>query len=107
VTKAREVELLDETIATFGPDSYLGPWLAEYRESIRADIANDLSVSAPLPSVARAESVAILNRATEDAAAIVETARRKAQALEVDAYAKVAKIRKDAQYALGRLAGQL
>ena len=53
MTKANELELLDKTIAAFGQDSYIGPWLAEIKDSLVADIRNDFAVSAPMPSEAR------------------------------------------------------
>jgi|SRR5215831_7212963 len=63
MTKRQELELLADTIARFGPDSYIGPWLAEYRIELEAGIVADLEPRAPLPEAARREAAAILEAA--------------------------------------------
>ena len=100
MTKARELQLLDVTIAQFGHDSYLGPWLADSRAQIAADIQSDVCISAAMPGQARREGAAILEAAKRDAAQILADATEQARLL-------VEKARKDAadvrSYARARL----
>jgi hypothetical protein len=74
MTKAHEVALLDQMIAAFGPNSYLGPWLAENRASIVADIASDNPVDVILPSEAKRMAHDIIAEADARAKAIIDAA---------------------------------
>jgi len=87
MTKPTELELLDRTIAAFGPNSYLGPWLAEVRDELRQTILADLTPRPRLPREAYAEAVRTMTeanaaadeiraRAIEAAATIRQTADR-------------------------------
>jgi F0F1-type ATP synthase membrane subunit b/b' len=80
MTKAQETALLARTIETFGPSSYLGPWLAEYRAELETTIAQDLPPAAMLPAAAYAEARAILETARQDAERIRTEARTAAAA---------------------------
>jgi uncharacterized protein YukE len=43
MTKQQEIEWLDKTIRTLGESTYIGATLADQRESIIADIRNDIA----------------------------------------------------------------
>lgn len=79
MTKTDEIALLDATIKRFGEQSYLGPWLAEIRQDLVADISNDVSPTPLLPSKARTHARLIVEKAERDAA---ET-RKKADEYEI------------------------
>lgn len=85
MTKCDELMWLDTAIKTLGPNSYLGPWLQEYREDITRDILSDFPVNVPLPSVARAEARSILADAESERRAIQDAAERKAAKMIEDA----------------------
>lgn len=42
MTKQQELDILKETITRLGPDSYIGPWLAEQLPGIERDIRSDI-----------------------------------------------------------------
>lgn len=102
MTKDSEIALLDRTIATFGPSSYLGPWLSEYRAVLVADIRNDITPSAPLPSVARAEASLVLETARAEASAIRTAATRTAAAELETARAECRELRENVRTAVSR-----
>ena len=74
MNKKTEIELLDATIKAFGRDSYLGPWLAEVRDTLVRDIGNDVCMTAPLPRQAQAQAERMLTAAREQAATIKKQA---------------------------------
>lgn len=82
MTKSQEIELLDKTIKAFGTDSYLGPWLAESRAAIAADISNDVCINVPMPAAARRVAEDLLTAARAEADRIVADAKAQA-ALEL------------------------
>jgi DNA repair ATPase RecN len=65
--KTQEIELLDKTIRAFGPNSYLGPWLAENRMLLIDQIQSDFSPNAMMPAQARREAQRIIDTAHADA----------------------------------------
>jgi cell division septum initiation protein DivIVA len=85
MTKQQEIAALDRFIAQLGTASYLGPWLADNREAIVADIKNDLSVSPLLPGAAHKVSAQLLADARTQSTALVEAAREQADALRAQA----------------------
>jgi hypothetical protein len=81
VTKTNEVAALDRFIAELGPHSYLGPWLADQRDAIVADIAKDWPVTPLLPSAAYRKANQIIADAHVSATVITDLARDKAETL--------------------------
>lgn len=75
MTKRQELDILDETIAKLGPDSYLGPWLAsvasEVERSVRSDYFPTVSVKETQLSCAKMKDEA---KAWADA--VMEDAKR-------------------------------
>ncbi|HXU02720.1 MAG TPA: hypothetical protein VN903_17265 [Polyangia bacterium] len=67
MTKQQEIAALDAFIAKLTPHSYLGPWLADNRESIVADITSDCSIDLQLPGAARHTARGIIESAKQDA----------------------------------------
>ena len=82
MTKAAEIELLKKTIAAFGPNSYIGPWLAECHDQIVADINNDVMVDVGFPSAARKAAFDILAQARDERDRILQLARDAAQQMD-------------------------
>jgi hypothetical protein len=80
MTKDHELRELDATIKRFGPDSYIGAWLAEYRMAIIDAIASDFPVGTrvPMPGEAAREARELLERARATAARELEAARLEA-----------------------------
>lgn len=107
MTKTRELELLDQTINKFGPDSYLGPWLSESRASIAGDINLDLPVDAMLPGPAYREGLRIRAEALAEADRIRREATEQANAMLVRARDEVERIRAEARRVLQRAAATL
>lgn len=48
MTKSQEIEILLETAAKLGKNSYCGPWLASVAEEVRSEIRSDFM---PSPSI--------------------------------------------------------
>lgn len=92
MTKTAEIALLDSTIASFGTDSYIGPWLAEYREQIISDMKSDFSIAAPMPRKAQEISAKVLLDAGNEAEAIVARAKAEAEKIREDAIADRARL---------------
>jgi cell division septum initiation protein DivIVA len=88
MTKAAEIAALDSFIAKLGTASYLGPWLADNREAIVADIRNDLPVDILLPRAAVRKAEETVAVAKQDAARIVREAQDRAQQLRTEAQAQ-------------------
>lgn len=42
MTKQQELDVIRQAVATLGPDSYLGPWLAEQLPGMEHDIRSDI-----------------------------------------------------------------
>ena len=76
--KADELRELDALIALLGPQSYLGPWLSQYRPSIEMDIRGDRYPLAPSPLDAYQIAAATVEDAKAEAARLVEAAKAEA-----------------------------
>ena len=87
MTKDTEIQELEHTIARFGRDSYIGPWLSDHKHAIVSDIRTDWTPRAPMPAAAHKEARAIIADANTAAAGIREQAR-------IDAAAMIAKAEK-------------
>lgn len=48
MTKAQEIEILNETIRTLGDESYIGPWLKSVLASVESDVRNDFHPQATI-----------------------------------------------------------
>jgi len=72
MTKHQEIEILRDTIARLGPDSYCGPWLSGQLGAIESAMASDYSPAcyALSPSEALKESMRLIQEAKADAAKI-------------------------------------
>jgi hypothetical protein len=81
MTKTAEIAALDRFIARLGPHSYLGPWLADNRDAIVADIQNDLPVNILLPGAARQQARDILGEARQEVARVIGETRASTDAL--------------------------
>ena len=84
MTKQQEIEVLTKTIAALGPDSYLGPWLAEVKSEVERNIRSDF-----FPQITIADSVErgnqLIARAKSDAADITSASVAKADEIIKDA----------------------
>jgi len=107
MTKQAELDALARTIATFGPHSYIGPWLAEYRAELEALIRSDFPPSVPLPTDAREQARAILEAAELEARRIQAQATDRATAELEAARAECQQIRESCRAAIGRLLAHL
>ena len=84
MTKQQEIEVLNKAIAALGPDSYLGPWLAEVRAEVESNIRSDFFPQVTLAD-SRKQAQVIFNAAQEQANKIIEAAGQKALDIEKDA----------------------
>ena len=107
MTKHDEIQQLDATIATFGPDSYIGPWLSEHRDRIVADIGNDHTPEALMPAEARREAARIVAEARTEAETITRQAGELAAKTREEAYETVRAIKARAREHLATLAQKL
>lgn len=79
MTKEQEINKLALMIDSFGPDSYIGPWLRDNFEKIVADIRNDFPVAnIKMPMEANREAHFILTEAQLKAQEIINKARKTA-----------------------------
>lgn len=106
-TKTTERQWLDAAIRDLGPHSYLGPWLAEYRDALVAAIDQDLPPEAPLPSVARQEGAALLAAARDEADRLTRQAREHAQGLLDGTREQIRELRENARRHLAGVASRL
>lgn len=97
MTKNREINLLDETIARFGRDSYLGPWLAEIRDTLVRQIESDFTPDAPTPAELQKAAQDALRAAQVDAEHVKRAANEQAEALVFRAKDRAAQITSDAR----------
>jgi len=83
-TKRQELEILDKAIAALGPDSYIGPWLAEVRAEVESNIRSDF-----FPQITLADSqeavAGIINAAKNEAVRIIAQATLKADVITKNA----------------------
>ena len=84
MTKQQEIEVLNKAIAALGPDSYLGPWLAEVRAEVESNIRSDFF---PQITIAAGQQCAkgFVDAAKSDAERIINDAQAKADAIIKDA----------------------
>jgi hypothetical protein len=75
MTKQQEITALDAFIAKLGPNSYLGPWMADHRESIVADIHSDLPVAPLSLGAAWRKADQIVSDARESAKVLLDQSR--------------------------------
>ena len=73
-TKEEEAAWLDRAIAALGPQSYLGPWLTENRDSIVSGILSDTLAYVEPPRVAYTRAVTLIEEAKAEAVAIIRRA---------------------------------
>ena len=81
MTKSQEIEILRDTIARLGQNSYCGAWLADQLPSIESAIASDYlpEVYALSISEARIHCEKIIGQANDEAAAIEKRAKSEAE----------------------------
>lgn len=84
MTKQQEIDILENAIKQLGPDSYLGPWLAQIKHSladlVKTDIFPDITLNDVIKSIDSMKLIAIA-----DALDIVAAAKVKADKIEKDA----------------------
>ena len=87
MTKSQEIEILRDTIAKLGRDSYLGPWLADQMPSIESALASDYPPEAYALSIheARIHCEKIIGQANEESATIEKRAKADAEKLRESA----------------------
>lgn len=80
MTKRQELELLAETAAKLGPDSYCGPWLTKILPEVERDIRSDFF---PMhsPEEVRKEANKIVDDAWAEARRIIGEARAQETAI--------------------------
>ena len=80
MTKSEELQVIRDAISKLGPDSYLGPWLADQMPSIESALASDYPPEAYAFSVreARIHCETLVNQAKQESDKI--EARAKADA---------------------------
>lgn len=101
MTKNQELQILDETIAKLGRDSYCGPWLA----SVRAEVENDIRCDiAPCQTTAesRRNAEQVIGAAARQAEKLVADARATAAREVAEARKQVEAIRAQLRQAMSR-----
>ena len=107
MTKESEVKMLDSMIKSFGPDSYLGPWFAEIRDTLVRDISDDVCMTAPMPRRAMLEAERIIQNAKDEASTIKKQANEYAKR-EIDkADKQIADRKQYVKSQLNKIAGEL
>jgi len=86
--KASELRELREFAHRLGPNSYVGPWIAEVREDVASFMLSDMPIPL-LPSVTGRE-------ARERAEGIIRDAEKEAAAMLQDAIVEAKRIRTEA-----------
>jgi hypothetical protein len=83
MTKSDEIQILRETIAKLGRDSYCGPWLADQLPSIESAITSDYPPEAYAFSIheARIHCEKIIAQANDESAAIEKRAKADSEKL--------------------------
>ena len=89
MTKSEEIAIIREFARKLGPDSYLGPILAEQIWEIEQDITNDIY---PVATVARAKAdcAELKREADERANLVIARATNEAQAIVARAHKQAA-----------------
>ena len=81
MNKAQEIQILQEAIAKLGPDSYLGPWLAQVIGSVEHDIRSDYYPTITLKDSAE-RSRCMITAATSKAQEILSAAQTRSADLD-------------------------
>ena len=83
MTKSEEIQILRDTIAKLGKDSYCGAWLADQLPSIESAIASDYPPETYALSIheARTHCEKIISQANGEAVAIEKRAKIEAEKL--------------------------
>ena len=83
MTKSDEIQILRETIAKLGQNSYPGPWLADQLPSIESAITSDYPPEVYVLSIvaARRQADEIISNAKDEADAIEKRAKIEAEKL--------------------------
>ena len=84
LSKAAEILVLRQLSEAIGPQSYIGPWLADVAQAVEADIANDLP---PAPTPAQAREM------QHEARQALAAAHAQAERITAAAYAQAEQIR--------------
>lgn len=84
MTKQQEIDILSAAIKQLGPDSYLGPWLAQIKAGVIDLVKNDIFPDIT-PNDAIETGNRLIARATCDAIGIIADATAKAGAIIKDA----------------------
>jgi hypothetical protein len=81
MTKSEEIQILRDTIAKLGKDSYCGAWLSDQLPSIESAIASDYPPEIYAFSIREANihSEKIIKLATDESAAIEKRAKSEAE----------------------------
>lgn len=81
MTKSDELQVIREAISKLGPDSYLGPWLADQLPSIESALASDYPPEAYALSIreARIHCETLVNQAKKESEAILARAKADAE----------------------------
>ena len=111
MTKLEELSHVAELAQRLGPDSYLGPWLADCLPMLRDCMASDFIPDGPLKmhndaAIARTEAITeafeIREQARKDDLADRELSRKEADVILADAQKEADRIRETALSALRR-----
>jgi hypothetical protein len=83
MTKSQEIQIIRETIAKLGRDSYSGAWLADQLPSIESAIASDYPPETYALSIheARIHCEKLISQANDEAVAIEKRAKADAEKL--------------------------
>ena len=102
MTKNQELQILDETIAKLGRDSYCGPWLASVRAEVEQDIRCDI---APCQTTAesRRNAEILLREAKESAESMLLGAKARAEREIAEARQEASRIRDRIRLELHRI----
>lgn len=109
MTKAQEIEILRETIARLGSDSYCGPWLAGQLGAIESALNSDYHPEAYAlnPEEATLKAAEIIQSAKADASKIRQNAEEEAKSTREKASRFCSEIhdtvRRDLESALSRI----
>jgi len=89
MTKAEEIQILEEAIEKLGSDRYLGQWLASVRAEVEREVRSDFLPSPTLTNAA-ARYNARIQSAEAEAARIIAAAKNAAKRLvdEATSYAR-------------------
>jgi hypothetical protein len=104
-TKTEELAALRQLIDTLGPESYLGPWLADAFDHLAADIRADMQPLNPMEQYRiatqwRIDTEASCRQMRDEARRTVDEARARAEIIENQARVSADNVRGRAYQAL-------